>query len=133
MELKFEYAFATLSFAILGLSIQFSPSYGTVWPLWLISSWLLLLVASLMACYRIVYRTVSLNINFLLNRHLSQNGAQNTQLRVKFDALSRRLKIIFDISVFFFIAGIASNFVFVSVNYLCKTPISKTFYEICLK
>lgn len=65
---KFGYAFATLCFAILGLSIQFSPHYGKAWAPLLVVAWALLLVSALIAGYRIVYRVVAMKINYQMNK-----------------------------------------------------------------
>jgi len=66
---KFEYSFTTLCFAILGLSIQFSPNYGRVWAPLLVVAWSFLLLAALLAGYRIVYRIVILKINYQVNQN----------------------------------------------------------------
>lgn len=65
---KFGYAFATLCFAILGLSIQFSPNYGKIWAPLLVAAWSLLLTSALIAGYRIVYRVVAMKINYQMNK-----------------------------------------------------------------
>lgn len=44
---KFYYAFTTLCFATLALSIQFSPQMGKAWPYLLIVSWIAYLCASI--------------------------------------------------------------------------------------
>ena len=77
-ESKFDYAFATLNFGVLALSIQFSPSYGDTWKYLLVACWVLLLFSALLAGHRIIYKLVATKINYQINRneHYKQHAGQ---------------------------------------------------------
>jgi len=158
---KFEYAFATLSFGTLALSIQFSPNYGHTWAPLLVAAWTLFLVASLLAGYRIIYRIVGLKINYNRNKAEDYQSKMSTVAQQKravrfmqvidssgkqmsieeieqgleknmknvslgtelMESLDKRLSRLYWVQMGAFLGGLTCNFVFVSINYLCKANV----------
>lgn len=85
-EAKFDYGYATLSFGVLALSIQFSPSYGETLKFLLVVAWVFLLASALLAGHRIIYKLVALKLNYNVNRleHYKNQAGQIIQAKTQY-------------------------------------------------
>lgn len=60
LQFKTEFYFLSLTFGALALSLQFSPSFGFLWPYLLIGAWVLLLLSGLVGGGLAMYKPVAL-------------------------------------------------------------------------
>lgn len=143
-QMKFFYSLTALSFAILGLSIQFSPGYGKSWPLVLILSWSILLVSAIIGGWRLIMIPNLHRIDFEtqdikkfisdIQKAESWPGpvigdipSPDTKQKAK-DNISKaesyklkqqsRIEWTYYVQIYGFILGVILNLIFISINYL---------------
>lgn len=124
-EQKFEYAFASLIFATLGLSIQFMGGIGINAPWLAISGWILLLISGTSAGWRLMHHPPLLKMNAEINRKKALQASSEVVagMKIVFDKKAGKFHIHWKIQVYCFFAALILLTAFSVLNFMVKAKI----------
>lgn len=119
-QYNFDSIFLPLSFGSLGLSMQFSPKMGSVWPLGLILSWVAMGFSCMLGCFRHSRIPVFYNLNASYIAY-SNAGKRSEARKIvkKLNFLGHKLlPVLFQLQLWLFFFGLIANLIFAGINYL---------------
>lgn len=143
-QMRFFYSLTTLSFTILGLSVQFSPKYGNQCPYLLVSSWFVLVISGFVGGWRLLMIPNLHRLDFEsrdIQKYLKDvekienwpgivMGTPPSEENVKLakeniekselykNKQQKTVEWTYFVQIYGFVLGIFLNLMFVSINYL---------------
>lgn len=143
-QMRFFYSLTTLSFTILGLSVQFSPQYGNQCPYLLVFSWFVLVISGFVGGWRLLMIPNLHRLDFesrdtqkylkdvekienwpgpvigtppsVENVNLAKQNIEKSELYKK--KQQKSVEWTYYVQIYGFILGIFLNLLFVTINYL---------------
>jgi len=121
IKLRFDFAFLTLTFATLALSIQFSPELGSTFPYLLITSWILLALAGFAGIRRAIKTTQYFDTYAQFLEQIERKTADTTEYTKALDKIGiNDMPFWFKIQINCYYLGTICGLAFAAINYVLK-------------